>query len=667
MFRSLLGRKIEERGASINLANLRDPELIRLFGGGRASSAGVTVDEETALSTGTVIQAVRLISETMGMLPLHVNERVGSNREKRRASNHPLYSVLHHRPNPEMTRMEFVSRCVGQMILHGNAFAEIVRDGGGRVRSLWPIPDRLVEIKRDPETMELYYTVNVAGERKPLRASQMLHVPVFCTEGVRAKGLLHYGKDAIGAMVAAEQSTGDLYANGLQPSAILTHPKTLGDEGKKNVGESIMDRHGGLGNRGRILILEEDMKYTPMGITPKDAELIASRKFSVLEVARHTNIPPHMLMDLERATFSNIEEQGRQLTTYTFGPYCARIEQKMNNVLFDTPEADRFFVEFNVDALLRGNIVARYQAHQIAIQSGIMSRNEVRDLEGLPPFEGGDAMLVPLNMAEVGGDTVPALPGLTPGDTAPAKPGTAPAQDGDSETRERLRLVEFRAKAQSGIKERRRLQASFQKVIAKAAGQLVRREAREIKKFAEKHLKSTGTRGESRGSNEFLNAADAYYGDEYQKQLRELLAPVLMAYAEAVAGSVASERGAETVPDFTAFLASYMDTLVDARAKKRYQELIDFMKQPGAEGVASEITDLADTWVEEDPDEIGTRESVQLGAALAKSIFGALGVSAFVWITSPDGCPICEELNGQTTTTNPPLHKGCTCSIAPKE
>lgn len=376
MFGALLGRKIESHGRKtaldahlqkgelrsngFTLSNLRDPALIRLFGGGMTTGSGVDVNETTALSAGAVKQAVRLLSQTMGMLPLHVYERVGTrDKQKQRAPGHPLYQVLHSRPNPEQTRMEFMSMMVGNHVMRGNAVAEIVRDAGGRVRELWPIPSHCVRMERDRQTRARTYWVNVRGEEKKLRADQVLHVPNFTMDGVWGRGLLDDAPEAIGTMIAAERSGANLYANGLQIGGVLSHPGELGEDGQKVLRKSIDDQNAGIGKAGRFLLLEEGMSYTPMGVNPRDAQLIDSRKFGVVEVARHTNLPPHLLMDLDRATFSNIEEQGIQFVTYSLGPFISLFEQRFNVDLLDPRDWERFYCEFNVDGLLRGNIDAR--------------------------------------------------------------------------------------------------------------------------------------------------------------------------------------------------------------------------------------------------------------------------------------------------------------------
>lgn len=673
MLGTLLGRKIESRANAngpgreergFNLANLRDPALIRLFGGGHTSTAGVEVTEETALSVGAVKQAVKLLSETMGMLPLHIYERSGDReRQKKRAPQHPLYKILHTQPNPEMTRMEWISFGVANLVLRGNFYSEIVRDNGGRVRELWPIPASAMKVKRDIQTRAIKYSVTVAGQEKPLRADQVLHIRNFQTSGLCGRGLLDDACEPIGTMMAAEQSAAGLYKNGLQVGGTLAHPKTLGEDGMANLRKSIDDQVGGIGKAGRYLLLEEGMTYTAGGnVTPKDAELIPSRKFGVLEVARHTNLPPHLLMDLDRATFSNIEEQGIQFVTYSLGPFIARIEQRIGIQLFSEAEQDRFFAEFNVDGLLRGNIKARYEAYQIAVQIGLLSRNECRDFEGMAPYDGGDVILEPLNMAAVGSQ------GGNPG-PAPAKPsGNAPPQDGEEQTRgARRSKVELRGTAKSGLNERRRLQESYQKVIATAAGTLVRREAREIKKLADKYLPAARGKNdgrEERSANTFLDKAEAYYGGDYKQQIRELLGPALEAYAQAVAGSVADQQGGET-PPFSKWLEAYASNMADARAKTKYGQLIELIRDSAADQARSDLDTYVDDYVVNEPDEVGTRESVQMGNGLARVAFGAFGIQKFTWVMSANACPICQEQDGQEAKTDPPLHKGCACSITP--
>ena len=368
-----------------------------LFG---KSLSGKTVNEFSAMQNSCVYACVRILAESIAALPLHVYEY--KNGGKERAPNHPMYYLLHDAPNSEMTSFNFRESSMAHLLLWGNAYAQILRDGTGRVAGLYPLrPDRM-NVERDDTGEIVYNYTPTTGEnrhmKKPtqitLSRREVLHIPALGFDGLIGYSPIAMARNAIGVAIACEEFGAKFFENGARPSGILEHPGTINNPEKLR--ESWQNVYGGSGNTGKVAILEEGMKYQQISIPPNDAQFLDTRKFQLNEIARIFRVPPHMLADLERATFSNVK--------FSLSPWVIRWEQALNKALFLPNERGKFFVKFSVDGLLRGDYETRMSGYSTAIQNGIMSVNEVRELEDLNPLpadEGGDLHLVNGNFAKL--------------------------------------------------------------------------------------------------------------------------------------------------------------------------------------------------------------------------------------------------------------------------
>jgi HK97 family phage portal protein len=367
------------------------------------SYTGKSVTEATALATVAVYACVRILSETLASLPLILYRRLP--RGKERATDHPLYSILHDSPNPEMSAFNFKEALMAHLVTWGNNYAEIEWEDRLTVKGLWPLrPDRIQAVR---ENENIVYKYNSPTGMVSLPSYRVLHIPGLSFDGLVGYAPITLAREAIGLSLATEEFGARFFGNGSAPGGALKHPKTMSKEAKENLRKAWNEQHSGLENQHKVAILEEGLDWVKIGIPPNDAQFLETRKFQKNEIASFFHIPPHMIGDLERATFSNIEEQALEFVVYTMRPWLVRWEQAINQKLLNPNERKEYFVEFLVDALLRGNFESRTRGYWQAIQGGWMSPNEVRDLENRNPREGGDEYLQPVNMVISGKNPYP--------------------------------------------------------------------------------------------------------------------------------------------------------------------------------------------------------------------------------------------------------------------
>jgi HK97 family phage portal protein len=359
----------------------------------RASRTGVNVTEETALYSVPVWACVRLLSETIASLPLFIYERLP--RGKRRASNHPLYHVLHLQPNPEMNSFTFRETLMAHLVTWGNAFALIEWEDNTTPKAIWPLRPDMIRVTREEGKVVYRYTLAREGINLTLAPWQVLHIPGLGFDGLLGYSPIAMAREAVGLAMATEEFGARFYNQNAQPGVVLKHPNRLSNEARDNLRKSWEDSHRGLDKAHKAAILEEGMSLEKIGIPPDDAQFLETRKFQRSEIASFFHIPPHMIGDLDKATFSNIEQQSLEFVVYTMRPWLVRWEQAINQKLI---LQENYFSEFLVDGLLRGDIAARYSAYAVGRQWGWLSANDVRELENMNPIDGGDTYLTPLNM-----------------------------------------------------------------------------------------------------------------------------------------------------------------------------------------------------------------------------------------------------------------------------
>ncbi len=373
------------------------------------STSGKRVNERTSMQMTAVYSCVRILSEAVAGLPLHFYEYTDKG-SKAKATEHPLYFLLHDEPNPEMTSFVFRETLMTHLLLWGNAYAQIIRNGKGEVVALYPLmPDRM-DVKRDSSTGLLYYEYRVSnddakinsGSSVNLPPDEVLHIPGLGFDGLVGYSPIAMAKNAIGLAIAAEEYGSKFFANGAAPSGALEHPGTLKDAAKLR--ESWQSLFGGSSNAHKVAVLEEGMKYVPISIAPSDAQFLETRKFQIDEIARIFRVPPHMVGDLEKSSFSNIEQQSLEFVKYTLDPWVSRWEQSMARSLLKPEEKKQYFMKFNVDGLLRGDYQSRMNGYAVGRQNGWMSANDIRELENLdriPAEQGGDLYLINGNMTKL--------------------------------------------------------------------------------------------------------------------------------------------------------------------------------------------------------------------------------------------------------------------------
>ena len=401
-------------GIFSGLFRSRDKPQDRTAGSGYAfyfggTTSGKAVTERSAMQMTAVYSCVRILAEAVAGLPLHLY-RYKEDGGKEKALDHPLYLLLHDEPNPEMSSFVFRETLMTHLLLWGNAYAQIIRNGKGEVIALYPLmPNRMV-VDRDIHG-QLYYQYTRSTEEAPtmkgvtvnLPPSDVLHIPGLGFDGLVGYSPIAMAKNAIGMAIACEEYGAKFFANGAAPGGVLEHPGTIKDP--QRVRESWQSTFGGSGNSNKIAVLEEGMKYTPIGISPEQAQFLETRKFQINEIARIFRVPPHMVGDLEKSSFSNIEQQSLEFVKYTLEPWLVRWEQSIQRTLFSPEEKKRYFAKFNVEGLLRGDYASRMSGYATARQNGWMSANDIRELENMdriPAEEGGDLYLINGNMLPLG-------------------------------------------------------------------------------------------------------------------------------------------------------------------------------------------------------------------------------------------------------------------------
>ena len=372
------------------------------------SSAGKNVNERSAMQMTAVYACVRILSEAIAGLPLHMY-RYKDEGGKEKATGHTLYHLLHDEPNPEMTSFVFRETLMTHLLLWGNAYAQIIRNGKGEVLALYPLLPNHMSVDRGVDG-KIYYTYSrdeseansKEQKRVVLSPDDVLHIPGLGFDGLVGYSPIAMAKNAIGLAIATEEYGAKFFANGAAPSGVLEHPGTLKDPVRLR--DSWNAAYGGSANSHKVAVLEEGMKYVPISISPNEAQFLETRKFQIDEIARIFRVPPHMVGDLEKSSFSNIENMSREFVTYTLSPWMVRWEQSLFRALLSKEEKASYFFKFNVDGLLRGSYHERMQGYSVGIQNGFMCPNDVRELEDLdliPEELGGNKYMVNGNMVDL--------------------------------------------------------------------------------------------------------------------------------------------------------------------------------------------------------------------------------------------------------------------------
>jgi HK97 family phage portal protein len=365
------------------------------------SNSGIAVDEESALKISAVYACVKVISETVASLPLNLLKEE-SNGDSNKAKQHPLYTVLHDMPNAEMSSFTFREMLMTNLLLSGNAYALIKRDAHGHVVELYPLKAKNMVVERNATTGRIAYKYTAGAVTKTYTARQVFHIPAFSFDGIVGVSPITYAREAMGLALATEEFGARFFGNGARPGGVLEHPGVVKDP--ERLRDSWNKVYQGTKNSHKVAVLEEGMKYHEIGMSPEDSQFLQTRAFQLNEICRIFRVPPHLVADLTRSTFSNIEHQSIDFVVHTITPWLVRWEQAIKRSCLSEQERTIYFAKYNVDGLLRGDFANRMKGYATARQNGWMSANEIRGLEDMnkiPKELGGDDYLINGNMIPI--------------------------------------------------------------------------------------------------------------------------------------------------------------------------------------------------------------------------------------------------------------------------
>lgn len=684
-------RASEQRGVS-----LTDADAWRELGWSGGTATGISVTPGNALKYTAVYACVRIISETLASLPLVMFERL--QRGKQRARDHYLYRLLHDGPNPLMTSFQWRETAQAHILMWGNSYNWLEIDGRGQVEEIWPLlPNKVHEVKRiGPELWYWYELPN--GRREWYPGWRIWHIPGLGYDGLVGYSPITMARQAIGLGMAAEEFGARFFGNDARPGGILEHPGTLSKTAHERLRESWNSRHQGLARSHRIGILEEGMKYNQIGIPAKDAQFLETRVKQDRDVFRIYRVPPHKAGDLEKAAFSNIEQQSIEFVTDTMRPWMVRWEQSIQANLLTEQDRGRYFAEHVADALLRGDIKTRYEAYALARNNGWMNADDIRELENQNPLPNGQGQiyLVPLNM--VPADQVTAMAeGRGKARLYPDREDGGEWKtemmdsvlDTDKRNTDGDGVKEIRARR--SVQERRRAMLAYRRLIADVAGRVLRREANDVGNQARKlatDRKNTDGK-EKRDVESFREWVESFYREHEDFVFRQML-PVMLSYGEQVAAAAGDEAGqgegvdGETVERFT---RAYVGAYASRHVQRSLTEIDTALAQDDAAAAMDVVTER---WRNERPDGVGQKESTRMNGAMARMVFAAAGVLSMVWVDFGESCPYCKSLSGKRVgvaevflglgqsfqpegaerplqpnhdVKHPPVHDGCDCMI----
>lgn len=624
---------IKSIAASLRAFGKREPTDRTTGWSAFSSQAGTVVSEESAMRYATVHACVRVLSEDVAALPLHVYRRTEDG-GKERYRDHPLYELMHDQPNPDMTSSAMREAMMVSLLLSGNAYAFIEFTKSGRVKALWPL---------DSAETRPYRTkggeLRFRSGREDLPAGEVLHIPGLSFDGLLGLSPIAYAREAVGLGLAAEQFGSKFFKDGTHLGGVISLAGGgMTDEAFERTKAQFNEQYAGMQRAHKVLLLEGGATYAPLGIPPEDAQFLETRKFQRSEIAAIFRVPPHLIGDLERATFSNIEHQDIAYLQRTLLPWLTRWEQAIRSKLLTDDERRTLVVEHDTSGFMRGDTKSRMEAYSLAINAGIMTRNEARQRENLNPMPGGDELLQPLNMM--------------------------PASEAG------LRGLDFHSGAERRSAEENKAALEFVGISGRQYDAMVSGMREWLKQDGNALLDYIGGIIDRRsGINEtysVLGSVMQYYAD-----LEAHMPEKLEAAIENIAMGAfhqASEILKDDAPDEKWFLGRlkffYGDEMQrlklvnEAEVKAVLKSVIGQDKSMWAI-LQKQIRD----WPNQRAESLAKTEAAFTQNKMLIRTIRKAGYLA-VWKTAPACCPLCQKMDGQVVTTlSPPLHSGCCCTV----
>ncbi len=628
------------------------------------TASDIDVSAENSVNYSTVWACVSLISETLAGLPLAMYQKKADG-SKTLLTQHPLSDLLKHAPNEETPSFNWRETATAHLELWGNHYSIIERNGTGEINGIYQvaIPGR-VEVKRERDNGPIIYEWWIEENRIRKRYDEIFHVPGFGFNGLVGKSTIAAAREAIGLGLAAEKFGARYFGHGSHPDKVITKgPATI--EGKKKLQEAYDNAYGGIHKSHKTLVLEGESDIKTIGMSNEDSQFLDTRRFQSYEICGFYRVPPHMISILDRATFSNVENQSIQFVQNCMMPRVRRWEAAISlRLLTQAERRAGIFAEFNVDGLLRGDFESRMKGYSSAIQNAILSPNEIRKKENLDPYDGGDDHFLQLNMQKL-----ERMDEMLDADLENKKnpPQFGQPEQPDEETKA---LVSNETRS---IEGRDRAQASFLPLFRDAAQRIINKEALSVKSKVGKR-------------QDFMMWLKEFYR-KHADYVKSQIGPVSRSYAEAILAEAAAEIGKvpTTFDGFEDFMRDYVE-LYATRHVKKSENQIKQIYDEGADAVEKRM----DEWSTTRADKIALDEVTRLNGAVASQVFFAAGLRSVWRIRGAKTCPYCKTLNNRRVSrgevfaadgetidpeggtgpmhirglkTHPPLHQGCDCYI----
>ena len=651
--------------------------------GAKSSVSGAEVTPNTATGNTAVWNAIWILATTVASLPLPVFRREGEG--KARAVDHPLYSLLHDAPNEYVTSMNYRVAMMYHMLGWGNHYAEMEHDRNGRLVALWPLPpDRVTRVSAELP----YYRVNTESGVELLPYYNVLHIPGLTTDGINGISPIAIAREAVGLGLAIEEYAARFYANSAKPQMAIRASKPMSREAKEQFKADWNAAYSGLSNAHRTALLEDGMDVVKLGLPQEDAQFLESRRFQVEEVARIFNLPPHMLKEMSKATFSNIEQQFLEFHIISLRPWLVNIEQTMNLRLFPADARKLYFVEFVFEGLLRGDQAARGAFYKDRFMTASLTPNEIRAKENENPLPGGDELFYPANMIPMGGD------GLRRefkfrADGTVSEMRVLPTATAYGSGIDEERGKTFGENYRDSAPLRRRVRESYHQIFVDAAVRAFRGERRNV-------LKARGKFDD----DAFREWLAKYYADEHREFLQKIFRGPMHALAEAILPIAVDAVGVDPdTLDVSPDVEKHLEGFAGIHARWSHNAILEILagerSQRNALLVEAEdepetLEAQFDDWEEGRSGTIANWETTRLDGMVSKLAFRAAGVTYLVWSSAGSPCKYCQALDGMKVgiesafvsadsgievdgevmgvtwnVMTPPAHNGCQCSIEP--
>ena len=625
--------------------------------------AGTHIGEGNALTISGLFAALNFLSSTVASLPRAILRRLPSGGNER-AIDHPLYDRLHNKPNStNMTAWQWIYTSVMGKYLWGNWYTLI--SPNGELTPLLP-----GKTWRDPNDLDIYHTLAKDGRDNPIPQKYMLHIPHISLDGVEGKGIVHYARESLGLVKAQDKFAATFFGSGIHAGGFVEVEKPMDENVRQGLQTDFNEKYGGLGKMWKAIFMTGGAKFIESEIDAEKSQVLESRQFSIVEIARWTNLPPHILRDLARATFSNIEQQGIELVMYSLLPLTTQVEQAMNIALFTETERRQYFVKFDLKGLLRGDMAARTLFYNAMLDRGVFNADMVLELEDMNPQRDGLGQIYgwPLNFANKE-------------DAISPSPLTieAPRFMRDI-TRQSLQLISRRSAAL-----RRKITIAYQKQFDAYGQRIVGEEVKRIREIITEMLSQ-------RDSGSFLALSDKFYS-EFSARIDQSAAPLLASYAEAILPIAQEEIKNETEigPRYQQFQAQYRGSFVNRHLESSQSQLRTVVQQAQDEeqDLAGMLEQRLVEWEEKRPAKISMRESLRAENAFTRQVLVLCGITKIMSVSYGKSCPYCNDLDGKvigieenfltpgdfqpegaerplTVTSDhshPPYHDGCDCGI----